>query len=365
MDQRERYLRTLKFQPADRIPLVEWPLRAATRSAWEKQGYPQNMSLESFFGLDQYSLGIPINLGMLPVYSKRTISRDGAYKIWIDETGARRKDFADQASPGFVTRSWLRFPVEDRNGFCRMRRRYAADDSARYPDNWREMAPVLNHSKVVTHLSVPGLFWTVRDWMGFENICLAFHDQKSLLQEMFEYLTDFYIATLQIGIDLVKIDLVELKEDMAYKGAAMISPEQFRVFMAPCYRKLVDFFRSKGVDIIFVDCDGYPEALIPGWLENGIDGMSPAEVAAGCDVVALRKKYPQLVLWGGMDKRVLAADKRAVYEEVAGKMSFMLAKGGYIPHIDHAIPADARLENYIYYRSLLNDMAYGRPVAHP
>jgi uroporphyrinogen decarboxylase len=135
-------------------------------------------------------------------------------------------------------------------------------------------------------LSFTSLFWTVRDWMGFENLCLAFYDQSALVEEMFEFLTDFYIATLQRGIVSVKIDMVELKEDMAYKHAPMISPDMFRRYMAPHYRK------NNGVDIVFVDCDGYPGGLIPKWLDTGVDGMSPVEIAAGCDVMVLRRVYP-------------------------------------------------------------------------
>lgn len=359
MNQRERYLNVLKFKPADRIPLVEWPLRGATAAAWEPLGFPKGMTLQQFFGLDEYSLSVPINTSLIPVFESRVIEQNDRYKVWVDELGATRRDFIKQDTPGFVTRSWLKFPVENRADFLKMKERYNPNTHGRYPEGWERIAPVLSRSQVVTHLAIPSLFWTVRDWMGFENLCMAFYDQSALVEEMFEFLCEFYILTLQQGIRLVKIDMVELKEDMAYKHAPMISPAMFRKYMAPCYRRLIDFLKSRGVDIVFVDCDGYPGGLIPEWIETGIDGISPVEIAAGCNVLKIRKEYPRLAMWGGLDKRVLAGNREDVYKEVMSKVPAMLERGGFIPHIDHAIPADAILDNYIYFRELMEKAVHG------
>ena len=82
-------------------------------------------------------------------------------------------------------------------------------------------------------------------------------------------------------------------------------------------------------------------------------------------LLALRREYPTFGMWGGVDKRVLAMDKRAIYDEVMGKIPQLLEKGGYVPHIDHAIPHNTPLENYMYYRELLTRVVYGEPVVQP
>ena len=43
----------------------------------------------------------------------------------------------------------------------------------------------------------------------------------------------------------------------------------------------------------------------------------------------------------------------------------MLEKGGYIPHVDHGIPHDVPLVNYLYYRELLTNLALGKSVREP
>jgi uroporphyrinogen decarboxylase len=190
-----------------------------------------------------------------------------------------------------------------------------------------------------------------------------FYDDPGLVKAMFDFVTDFCSETLKGKIDRLYADTVELKEDMAYKHSPMISPAMFREFMYPCYARLISFLKAGGVRYVMVDCDGFPGGLIDEWIEAGVDSMSPVEAAAENDLDAIQKKYPKFGLYGGVDKRELAKDRSAVYEEVK-KIPRRIEKGGYIPHVDHAIPHDIPLANYIYYRELLTSIAVGGSLGH-
>jgi len=43
----------------------------------------------------------------------------------------------------------------------------------------------------------------------------------------------------------------------------------------------------------------------------------------------------------------------------------MIEKGGYIPHVDHAVPFNVSLENYTYCRHIISEIAYGTMPAPP
>jgi len=145
---------------------------------------------------------------------------------------------------------------------------------------------------------------------------------------------------------------------MCYKSGPMISPDMFRKFMMPRYKKLNDLLHSHGVDIIWVDSDGNVEQLIPLWLEVGVNYVWPLEVAAGNDAVTLRKKYGKdLILGGAIDKRALAKGKEAIREEVMSKVPFLIESGGYIPSVDHWVPPDVSFENYCFYINTLREIA--------
>jgi uroporphyrinogen decarboxylase len=182
---------------------------------------------------------------------------------------------------------------------------------------------------------------------------------------MFSFITDFTMAVLEPTLACLAPDVVELKEDMAYKHAAMISPEMFRSFMLPHYRRLVGFLRARGARVIYVDSDGDPTALIPLWREAGVDGMSPCEAAAGVDPRDVRRRFPGFAMLGGIDKRCLSRGTREVWEEVTGKVPRLVEQGGYIPHVDHAVPPDAVLANYVYCRQLIAAIAEGRHLPAP
>lgn len=365
MQCRERFLRTLMFKSVDRIPLVEWDIRKATMDAWILQGYPEGVSPQSFFSWDTNYINMPINTRMYPAFEEIIIEKTDQYKIWQDNLGAIRKDFLLDATPGFVTRSWLSFPVKERKDFLEMKKRFDSGEETRYPSDWKLKAQIYNRAPVPNHLSIPFLFWVARDWMGFEGLCYAFYDMPELVEEMFEFITDFVIETMKRGIKEVDIDMVELKEDMAYKHAPMISPDMFRKYMLPQYIRIVDFLKGNGAKFVYVDCDGDPGDLIPLWMEAGVDGISPCEIAAGNDMLKLRQKYPDFAFWGGIDKRELAKDRKAIYHEVMSKVPDLIEKGGYIPHVDHAIPPDVSLDNYLYYREILTKVADGEPVDKP
>ena len=128
--------------------------------------------------------------------------------------------------------------------------------------------------------------------------------------------------------------------------------------MVPHYKRIIELLRSNGVDIIFLDCDGNVEQLIPLWLESGINYIWPMEVAAGNDVVALRKKYGNsLIIGGAIDKRALIKGKQAINEEVMSKVPFLLESGGYLPTVDHLVPPEVTFDNYCYYINLMREVA--------
>jgi uroporphyrinogen decarboxylase len=130
----------------------------------------------------------------------------------------------------------------------------------------------------------------------------------------------------------------------------------FSEFMFPCYKKLIGMLRDHGVKIILIDSDGNNWLLIPLFIEAGVTGMVPMEVAAGMDVLELRNAFPKFQILGGIDKRAIAKGRDAIDEELSTKVPQTLKSGGYIPYIDHLIPPDISWENFTYYRARLAEM---------
>lgn len=130
----------------------------------------------------------------------------------------------------------------------------------------------------------------------------------------------------------------------------MISPDVFREFVGPWYKKITDLTSSYGIEIVSVDCDGMIDSLIPIWLENGVNTMFPIEVGTwNASIAPWREKYgKQLRGVGGMNKTIFARDREAVDQEIE-RLKPLMALGGYIPCPDHRIAPDAKFELVQYY----------------
>jgi uroporphyrinogen decarboxylase len=347
------------FGAPDRIPYRFGGPRQSTFAAWYRQGLPQGINFEEFVGMDHWR-GLPINLGPVPRFEEVILEETDRYKIWIDYLGAKRLDFKRDPTPGFVTRTWIEFPVKTRDDFREMVKRYDPTSPDRYPADWEEQRPRWEHRTFVLGLTLQSMFWRVRDWVGLEGLCLMFYDNPTLVHEMMEYVADFTIATLERGLSEVDVDYVFFNEDMAYKTASMISPALVKEFIWPRYRKLVRFLREKGVSVLIMDCDGHIGELIPLWLDVGITTVSPIEIAAGNDPVTYRKRYGKnLGMLGGIDKRELRFDTERVRAEVLSKVPWLVEQGGYIPSVDHGVPPDIPVRNYLYMVELIKEIACG------
>jgi uroporphyrinogen decarboxylase len=194
----------------------------------------------------------------------------------------------------------------------------------------------------------------LRNWIGTENLSYLFYDDPDLVRECLEFLTDFITGSWLGGaLDRAGFDLYYIHEDMAGKSVPLISPDMFREFFLPHYKTFVAFLKRNGVKNVIVDTDGNFEALIPVFLEGGVEGFGPIERAAGLDPVALRKKYgKQFFMIGGVDKRAIKAGPDAVEEELYRVLPPLLDEGGFIPTVDHSVPPDISLENFEYYLKL-------------
>jgi uroporphyrinogen decarboxylase len=292
----------------------------------------------------------------IPPFELQIIEETKDYRIVIDEAGVKKKEFKNRPQMAAMPQ-FLEFPIKNRKDFEAMRKRYNPKSPARYPEYWEDYKISVKNRNYPLGTMVGGFFGWAREWIGIENLSVMFYDDPNLLHEMFEFLGDFFIEANQKLVKEVRLDYVWFWEDMAYKTAPLISPKHFREFLLPQYKKVTSFLRSHGIDIILVDSDGNVNELIPLWLEGGVNGIYPLEVAAGMDAVSLRKKYGQnLLLMGNIDKRELAKGKKEIKEEVMKKIPYLLSQGGYVPAVDHAVPPDVSFSNYLYYLDLIRSI---------
>jgi uroporphyrinogen decarboxylase len=295
-----------------------------------------------------------LNIGAYPPFEVKIIEDHGDWYIWQEWDGSLRKELPNRTTLPTI----IGGPVKDREDWERYKaERLRPSLEGRLPDNWPQLVEEYKKRDYPLGLGqLHGFFGTPRYLMGVENLLTKYYDDPEMMRDMNNYLADFWIALFDGVLKEVEVDAAFIWEDMCYKGGPLISPEMFREFILPGYKKLTSFLRDHGVNIILVDCDGDVWKLLPLWIEGGVTAVYPFEVAAGMDVVEVRQAFPRLGMMGGIDKRAVAQGKEAIDRELEAKVPFMLEHGGYIPTIDHMVSRDVSFANFKYYREKLNQL---------
>jgi hypothetical protein len=365
---RERYLQALLFGHPDHIPLTPgWP-RESTLAAWVTQGLDRSVhfldALSVELGLPrscfESTIGASISTRMIPTFEEKVLSHENGHYIVQDWMGAITEisDTFDYTyirnAKDFVTRKWHRFPVQKSEDWEQVAWRYQAGTPERYPADWPKMAATLRNSGLAVVLAVNGPFWQMREWVGMEGLCLLMVDQPEFVEQMTTFWREFTLQVIEEVLRHIKLDAIQLSEDMAYKAHSMISPAMARRFLLPTYQAWHELAHSYGCPILDMDSDGEVSELIPLWIEAGINVSDPMEVAAGNDIVAARQRWgKRMAFKGGLDKRALAAGGAVMRAELERVVPPLLAGGGYIPSCDHGVPPDISWPAFVAYSRYL------------
>lgn len=348
MNSRERFLATMNYQERDRCPWGEMSYWPETLERWHNEGWPRDVYRNAFFGLDRLREQVNVSIGFVPGFDVEVLEETENYRILRRGTGVVAKEFKGDHS--YHMPQWLSYPLQTRDDWeNEIKPRLNPESPLRYPEYWEDAVRGYLGRDYPLTMRMGSVFGTLRNWMGIENIAPMMYDDPEWIQEMMDYMVDFFCAVGQRALDDLDLDYILLWEDMAYKSGPLISPRMFKKFMLEPYKRLTSFIRDHGVDLIIVDSDGFAEPLIPLWIEGGVNGFYPIERAAGMDALHLRERFGrELRLIGGIDKRAMAAGPAAIDAELAN-VAPLLKEGGYIPWCDHFVPPDVSLENYQYY----------------
>jgi hypothetical protein len=384
---RERFLAVMQFEPCDRTLLWEWGYWGGAVERWYREGLPRQKGLrqpveygETLAGpgaawrsgvlnvqeaedvsqaveLDSGRETIPLENFFYPPFEEKVLAEDRENITIRDSHGVTRRKRKDEGS---VPQA-LAWPVQTRDDWERLKaERFQLRIEERLPANWTELVQAYKSRDYPLAIASGycGFFGAPRELMGDMHLLYAYYDEPELVRDILNFLTDFWIELYgKVLAEVKDVDSAEFWEDMCYKNGPMISPALFREFMLPCYKRLIGFLRDNGVRHFCVDTDGNCTKLIPLFLEAGMTGLLPFEVQAGMDIVRVRQDYPQLQIYGGLDKNRIAQGKQAIEVELKAKLPPLLKQGGYIPFVDHLVHPEISWENFQYYRRRVKELA--------
>lgn len=296
-----------------------------------------------------------------PVFELATIEETPEYVTRYDYDGAivKRKKEHDDTIP-----EYLEYPVKDRATWNEYKKRLDPYSPGRWPEGWNRMKDQWMQFPIKpgmedqhwekrdfpVGMNLLSLYGNARNYMGVENISYALYDDPMLVEEIIEHQAFLALEMLRkVFAEGIKLNWVWIWEDMCFNKGPLVSPKWVKECMVPRYRKVVDLLLENGTEALICDCDGNIDALMPIWLDVGINATYPLECAAGMDARVYRKKFgDNLIIFGNVDKRALAGSKQDIDQEVA-KVKELIGHSGYFVNADHHIPPDVSYENIVYF----------------
>lgn len=370
------------YEGYDRMPVMDWKhkLWPEVRDQWIEEGLPKDVVPECALGVDGESVGEDVtkygahtdafyeyfnvsphryaieglNLYLYPPFDAEVLEETEEWVIARQHNGIVAKKWRYRSGiPQFMD-----FTLKSAEDWDEYKWRLQPDP-ARLTADLDEQAAKAKDSRVPVSVDTASMIGWIRDWMGVPNLSYLAYDDRDVLADMVDTLSDLVVWGLDQVLPKVKVDIAWGWEDICFRNGPLMSPAIFKEVAVPGYRKIADKLSEYGVDIYAVDCDGMIDALIPHWLDGGVNVMFPLEIGAWqADQYALRKKYGRdLHIIGGIDKRELVKGREAIDVEIARRVPLM-EEGGYVPMLDHLVIPGTPMENYKYYLESLRALRF-------
>jgi len=344
---RDEYLDHMTFRDNRRPLFTELfgPI-VGLKQEWAAQGAtPQELDMSAFRYRRHMSGSVPVSTGWIGGPPSQILEETEEHILGTDHYGRRVKLIKRSATIPLP----LDHPVKTMDDWLAVKHHYEFTPE-RLSGNWEQAARAHLAAGRVLTVHIPGGFDEPRQLLGEEGLCIAYHEQPELVHDILQTIGGTAFRVLEQVSAAVPVDVLSVHEDMAGKSGPLAGPRQVAEFIKPYYRRIWDMLAERGARLFEQDSDGDMTAVIPAFIDAGVNLMYPMEPAAGMDIVNLREQYQtRLAFAGGIDKHVLRRSREEIVAELEYKVPPMVASGGCVLSLDHRIPNGTPLDNYRFY----------------
>ncbi len=311
----------MNYGAADRVPYFEEGIREEVLEAWCGQGLSPDTDLHAIFPTD------------------------------------RREEIQPDLDPHPKIRKW---PASKKQ-FNQFIKSFNPDDRKRLPKDWAQKVQGWKNRDHLLMLRVHrGFFLSlgVGDWKRFSEVMLLLAQDPGLVKEMMAIKGAFAARLAEKVLREVEVDAAVFSEPTGGNDGPLISPSVFETVVLTSYQPLFDVLHRYGVSTIIFRTYANARIYLPILMKYGFNCLWACEVNIDAmDYRAIRRELgPELRLIGGIDLDTLRRGKESIRREIEEKVPPLLAEGGYVPLADGRIREDVPYENYVYYRTLLQEV---------
>ena len=146
-------------------------------------------------------------------------------------------------------------------------------------------------------------FHQVADFFGMENYFIKMYECPEVVEAATEHIVDYYVAANEKFFASLgdRADAMFFGNDFGTQRDLFISPELFRKFVMPSFKRLIAVGKKYGKKIMLHSC-GSIYRIIPDLIDAGVDVLHPIQAkAAGMSADELSQFKHDIAFVGGID----------------------------------------------------------------
>jgi uroporphyrinogen decarboxylase len=182
---------------------------------------------------------------------------------------------------------------------------------------------------------------------GYEPLCFMLQDDPELVRAIVDRVGECELALYQALVDFEEIGALWLNDDLGFKTATMVSPENLREYVFPWHTKLVECAHTHGRPVMLHACGNVSEVM-EDLIGTGIDAKHSFEDII-MPVAEFKREYgDRLAAIGGIDMDVISrCNVHEVREYTRGVIEECAPGGGWALGTGNSVPNYVPAENFL------------------
>lgn len=295
MDARDRYLAVFDDdarKKLDRVPTFVQYIRDEFILQHKDELFPKNkepllnhqyFEAPRVLGFDAVFAGFPSSVTFRTI----RVEDDKGNKFRINESGQATRKKSEYYAGGHIHS----LEILD-NLRANLKRVDRSEEIKRILSYYEKFAPV-----IFSVLQVAGIFDRVWQAMGMSIFSRHFRKRTKLYRELIKFYAEILRTNIEGLIEATggRGKLVNILDDVAFKGQPMISPERWEQDFLPVYKEINSIISDAGM-IPQKHSDGDVTKLIPSLQKAGFLGLQGWE--GGADPLHINDHFPDFVVIG-------------------------------------------------------------------
>jgi uroporphyrinogen decarboxylase len=343
MSGRTRFLRALRRESVDRVPIFETVIHPSVEQAIVAGG--SSADFADSLGLDCVMTSTPSSL-----YAQEVVGGEGDRLLIRTEWGEVRAK----------TKELVAVPVDHPVKSHADWERYRIPD-ADAPDRLSQLQALVSrfHGEKAVGVHLHDAFNYPTYILGMANLFTLMYEDPTWVREIVD-------ATVEHNVQMVRsaarlgADFVMLGDDYGGRTGPLMSPRHFEEFFLPGFTRVVQTAKEAGLCVL-KHTDGQVEPILGQMVTAGIDAFHPSDPTAGMDIVKVKAAYgDQIAVAGGIDcgEPLQQWSASELVAEVRRRIRQLAPGGGWLIASSNAVFSGTRPENYL--ALVWATRAYGR-----